>query len=407
MVELAVIGGGPAGLRVAELAARAGFEVKLYDQKRSVGRKFLIAGKSGLNLTNAARRDEFLSVYQGADFPRDLWAEIFDRFDNDALRDWALSHGQETFVSSGKKVFPESMKAAPLLRSWVQSIKAAGALFQLNHSFKEIEPVDDGYRLMFHTPEGESEVLAKRVVFALGGGSWSRTGSDGRWVNSLSASGISVSPLQSANCGWEIEWPLGFLDEYEGQPWKNIVCKAGKLSLEGELVITKYGLEGGPIYRLGHELRKMDSATLEIDFKPTFSVERLLQKVESVRRNLADELSRRWKVQASVVSLLAYKYPEIFTKEVVPKADLAILAEEVKCLEMVLQSARPIEEAISCAGGIRWEALDDALQIRNYPNVYACGEMLDWEAPTGGYLLQGCMSSATWVAKGICAEKFD
>jgi len=314
MVELAVIGGGPAGLRVAELTARAGFAVNLYDQKRSVGRKFLIAGKSGLNLTNAASREEFLAVYQGADFPRRLWAEIFDEFNNDALRDWALSHGQETFVSSGKKVFPKSMKAAPLLRRWVQSIKASGALFKLNHSFQTIERADDGYRLIFHTPEGASEVFAKRVVFALGGGSWPKTGSDGYWVNSLNTSGIPVSPLQSANCGWEIEWPERFIGDHEGQPWKNIVCKAGQLSLEGELVITKYGLEGGPIYRLGYALREMEKPTLEIDFKPTFSLEQLLKKVESVRRNLAGELTQRWKIQASVVSLLELKYPAIFTK---------------------------------------------------------------------------------------------
>lgn len=402
MVKLAVIGGGPAGLRVAELASAAGISVHLYEQKRSVGRKFLVAGKSGLNLTNAATRDDFLSVYQGSSFPAALWAEIYDHFDNTAVRDWAHSLGQETFVSSGKKVFPESMKAAPLLRRWVEQIRAQGAAFHLNHSFQQIEPKGTGYELTFETAEGLHVIEAEQVVFALGGGSWPKTGSDGGWVGALRNLGVPVDTLEGANCGWELDWPSGFLAEFEGTPWKNLVCHVGEQSLTGELVITRYGLEGGPIYRLGHALRQQGSqATLTLDFKASFSSEQLLRKAESVRKNLPMELAQRWKLPGSVIALLEHRFPAIFAQEKVSLSDLETLSQAVKEFPLELIKARPIEEAISSAGGVRWEALDHQLALRDYPGVFACGEMLDWEAPTGGYLLQGCLSSASWVARSL------
>jgi len=350
MVELAVIGGGPAGLRVAELTAEAGINVHLFDQKRSVGRKFLVAGKSGLNLTNNAMREDFLATYQGNNFPTELWAQIYDSFDNNAVRDWSLSLGQETFVSSGQKVFPKSMKAAPLLRAWVKKIKECGGTFHLSHSLTSITPIKNGYELTFQVEDEIKIVQVKYLVLALGGGSWVQTGSDGAWTSILSKLRVPITPLSASNCGWECPWELDFLTEYEGTPWKNINCSAGGESIKGELVITKYGLEGGPIYRLGYSLRQLSEPILKIDFKPNFTVEELTRKAESVRRNLIEELPKRWKVPQSAIAILRQQKPEIFEREKV--TNIAPLAHAIKNIKLPLSTSRPLNEAISSGGGI-------------------------------------------------------
>ncbi len=403
MDELAVIGGGPAGLRVAELASARGMEVHLYDQMRSVGRKFLVAGKSGLNLTNAIERDAFLAVYKGTDLPTDLWAEMYDAFPNTALRDWAQGLEQETFVSSGNKVFPRSMKAAPLLRRWVQRLRDTGVQFHLQHRLEELQPlVAGGATLRYRTGDGELiERPARRVVMALGGGSWPQTGSDGGWCALLAQHGVPIQPLAAANCGWQVDWQSDFLTHYEGTPWKNVLCTAGDESILGELVITRYGLEGGPIYKLGHALRHASPPVMQLDFKPSFTVDALVRKAESVRNNLALALSQRWKLAPSIIHLLAQRHEALFTGGKVTLADIRVIAESVKHFPLPLTGPRPISEVISSAGGVRWEGVGTDLQLKALPGIYICGEMLDWEAPTGGFLLQGCMTTATWTAAQI------
>ena len=402
MHEVVIIGGGPAGLRVMQMAAEAGVAPVLFDQMRSVGRKFLVAGKSGLNLTNDAPREMFLSRYRGT--PGESWTRIYDQFTKDDLRQWALDLGQETFVSSGQKVFPASMKAAPLLRRWVQEIKGAGGQFAVQHRLMGITPLDEGYELSFATPDGEVRHQARQVVLAMGGGSWPQTGSDGKWAALLEGLGIPVAPLVAANAGWEIDWPAAFIAEYDGTPWKNITCRAGEEELIGELVVTRYGLEGGPVYRLGHALRQLEQPVMVIDFKSSFTVHQLVKKAESAKRNLVVELARRWKLSPSVLALIAEWYPEHFADGATAEMIQAI-AELVKALPIPLLQPRPIAEAISSAGGVLWEAVDETLQLRQYEGIYLCGEMLNWEAPTGGFLLQGCFASATWVARALLGEQ--
>ncbi len=401
MDEVAIIGGGPAGLRVMQILQCAGIQGHLYEQKRSVGRKLLVAGKSGLNLTNDAEIVEFLSNYKGKGLPKVLWERIYKAFNNTTLREWARELGQETFVSSGKKVFPNDMKAAPLLRALVQDIKGKGGEFFVKHSLRNIEPSDNGYDLTFSSEEGEIRHHYSAVVLAFGGGSWSSTGSDGEWVPLLESMNIKISPLEAANCGWEVNWDGEFLSKHEGKPLKNLLCSAGEESIEGELVITKYGLEGGPIYRLGHALRQQEKPALQLDFKSMFSTQELMKKVESVRKNLALELMQRWRLTDSVVDLLKCYHSELFQKIKVNGGDLQLLAKKLKNFSLPLEKPRPLNEAISSAGGVAWIELDENLMLKKYPDLYACGEMLDWEAPTGGFLLQGCFSSASWVGNAI------
>lgn len=406
MDEIAVIGGGPAGLRVMQVLARAGKSPTLFDQKRSVGRKFLIAGKKGLNLTNAAEQEAFLASYSGGEgFSPSRWAEIIKAFNNEALREWARELGQETFISSGKKVFPSSMKAAPLLRALVGEIRQNGGTFLLNHSLTGMQVIPGGFQLCFSTPEGEKKRAFKQVVLALGGGSWKKTGSDGKWVTLLKQRGVRVSSLRSANCGWEVNWPSSFLVEHEGSPLKNMRCTVGEECVEGELVITHYGLEGGPLYKHGSALRQMEAPKLFIDGKPTFNEQELFRKAESVRTRAPEELMNRWKLSAVMLGLLQWHHEDIFQKKRVEEQDLRALSQTIKNLEIPLVKPRPIEEAISSAGGVQWSEVDESLMVKALPGLYLCGEMLDWEAPTGGFLLQGCFSTGTWVAEQLL-QKF-
>ena len=396
MLEVAVIGGGPAGLRAAQCLAGNG--VTLFEQKRSVGRKFLIAGKSGLNLTNHADQDSFLAQYKGT--PEELWRKVYESFDNKALREWASSLGHETFVSSGKKVFPQNMKAAPLLRSLVRDVKVKGGEIVVQHSLRSIVKRPVGYELTFSTPEGDKAVKAKVIVLALGGASWPSTGSDGKWLKWLSGLGLKIDQLVAANSGWEVNWEPDWIVSHEGTPWKNLICSVGGEVVKGEVMVTKYGLEGGPIYKLGQALRSQESPVLELNFKPDFSVEQLVKKAESVRSNPIQELSRRWKVHPSILELLSET-----AQEKINFAEVKKIALQLKNFRLPLIGSRPVEEAISSAGGVCWNELDENLMLRKYPNVYLCGEMVNWEAPTGGFLLQGCFSSATWVSQAIISSK--
>lgn len=388
-LEIAIIGGGPAGMKAAETALARSIEksqpvnITLYEAKRSVGRKFLVAGKSGLNLTSDSTHAEFLSVYSSTDtnFPIHLWDSMLRDFSNTDTREWATSLGIDTFVSAGKKVFPKPMKAAPLLRSWLKKIKESGLIIKVNHKLSEIN-YDKKIALKF---EGYEKVHQyDKVVFALGGGSWKLTGSTGEWTSLLDTLGISFIPLSSANCGWEVSWKKEVLDTAEGLPLKNIVIYAGEQQVKGELVITKYGLEGAPIYKLGKYLRK--NPTLNIDLKPTFSIEQLIAKMESAKKNILDEVVKRWKLNPAAAALIKHHK----NSDQLTVTELATLC---KSLEIEFTGARPIDEAISSAGGVCWPELNEDLSLKQYPNIHLAGEMLDWEAPTGGFLLQACLAT--------------
>ena len=313
--DIAVVGGGPAGLRAAEVAATGGAGVTVYDAMRSVGRKFLVAGKSGLNLTNDEAFEPFLSRYRGGDLPAGRWREMLSDFDNRALREWAAGLGIDTFAANSGKVFPVAergmIKAAPLLRRWVKRLRTAGVAFRTRHRWTGI----DGERcLVFEAPGGEIAVSHDAWVLAPGGASWPQTGSDGSWVNILQQQGVAISPLTASNCGWEVDWPSEVLKEAEGLPLKNLSLRAGDSDAgdgdaghRGELVITRYGLEGGPLYRLGPELRSMDGPPrVFIDFKPDLSADDLVERMGAVRRNFVREARRRWKLDPATGALLKF-----------------------------------------------------------------------------------------------------
>ena len=388
--HIAVIGGGPAGLRAAEVAASAGARVTVFDAKPSVGRKFLIAGKGGLNLTHSDSPGQFASRYTGPDQPVGFWDEVLSEFGPVELRQWAAELGIETFQASSGRVYPTALKAAPLLRRWVERLRALGVGFEMNHRWTSLTP-GPPCQLGFANPQS---VTADVVILALGGASWPHTGSDGSWTRILEGLGIAVRPLVAANCGWECAWPAGMLDAAEGQPLKNVHVRAGDALAVGELLVTRYGLEGGAIYHLGSALRGMPQPAIAIDFKPAHSHAQLVAKMQSVRRDFLNEARVRWKLSAAAHAILARQ----------SWADVDALAREAKHCVIVLSGPRPVAEAISSAGGICWSELDSNLMLRQLPGVFVAGEMIDWEAPTGGYLLQGCFATATRAAHGALAS---
>ncbi|MEM8868490.1 MAG: TIGR03862 family flavoprotein [Verrucomicrobiota bacterium] len=386
--KVAVVGGGPAGLRAAEVASKLGAAVTLYDHKRSVGRKFLVAGKSGLNLTNAAGFEVFTEQYAGGEgFSSARWREYLEAFDNAALRAWASQLGVETFIASGGKVFPESKKAAPLLRRWVMELKSAGVDFRMNCQWVGFRCEGDALFLEFQHRGEVLEAGFDAVVLAMGGASWPETGSDGSWASILETAGVAITKLKSANNGWECDWADSTRAIAEGQPLHHLAIQAGDSSAEGELMVTRYGFEGTPIYRLGSALRAMEAPELVIDFKPMFSVEHMVKKMESARRHFFREARLRWKLSEAVCAIIEQYYGQF--------ASAQRLAEVAKHCCIPLKGPRPVEEAISTAGGVSWAELDARLMLKALPGVYCAGEMIDWEAPTGGYLIQGCFVTGT------------
>jgi uncharacterized flavoprotein (TIGR03862 family) len=386
--DVLVIGGGPAGLRAAELASGSGYRVIVADRMPSVGRKFLVAGRGGLNLTHSDPVERFVKRYGDTD----RWRALLADFAPDELRAWAEDLGIETFVGTSGRVFPATKQAAPLLRRWVARLKKQGVEFRLRHEWTGLAP-RDGWEVNFRLPHDNATLRARAVVLALGGGSWPQTGSNGAWVSILGQAGVAITPLAPANCGYEVSWTAAFLQTAEGQPLKNIVVRAGEESVTGELLITCYGLEGGALYQLSHSLRGMEHPQLSIDLKPTFTVEQLLAKVPSDAKDLLEMAARAWKLSPVAKALLGLH-------AVSSAHDLAAL---VKAFPIPLRGPRPLEEAISTAGGVAWPELDEHLMLRRLPGVFCAGEMIDWDAPTGGYLLQGCFSTATRAALGVKA----
>jgi uncharacterized flavoprotein (TIGR03862 family) len=389
-----VVGGGPAGLRAAEVAVAAGARVIVCDAQRSVGRKFLMAGRGGLNLTHAEAVENFPARY--GDEP-ERWRDLLGEFGPDDLRAWANGLGVETYVGTSGRVFPRGQKAAGLLRAWVRRLRASGVQFRTGARLADLTSDSEGWRGEFQTDDENVSIPADAIVLALGGASWPETGSDGTWPAILASHGVEIAPWQPANCGWNVNWPNELLARAEGLPLKNLTVRAGGESVSGELLITAHGLEGGAIYRLGRTLRSMSEPRVVIDFKPQLPAETLRER--GSRASDPRDLFRRWKLSPAAIALM-----EAFS--LADDKDLDRLIERVKNFALPLRGPRPVAEAISSAGGIRWSELDRNLMLRKLPGIFVAGEMIDWEAPTGGYLLQGCFATAT-RAGSSAAKRFD
>jgi uncharacterized flavoprotein (TIGR03862 family) len=391
---LAVVGGGPAGLMAAEVARAAGVEVALFEAKGSVGRKFLIAGKGGLNLTHGEPRPAFEGRYGGRAAAVSAW---LDGFDGDALRAWARGLGVDTYVGTSGRVFPMDRKAAPLLRGWVRRLRQDGVRVHTHHRWTGW---NDLGALRFRTPDGERAVHAAATVLALGGASWPQLGSDGAWVPWLRGAGVDVADLQPSNCGFDIGWSPHFAQRHAGAPLKPVVAHWQGRALQGECVVTATGVEGSLVYALSASLRdaiaRDGSATLHLDLAPDREPERLARDLALPRgrRTTGEHLRRQAGLSGVKVGLLH----EVLGREGVQ--DAAAVAATIKRLPLVLSAARPVAEAISSAGGVRLEAMDDAGMLAARPGVFAAGEMLDWEAPTGGYLLTACFASGRHAGLG-------
>ncbi|MCI4566590.1 TIGR03862 family flavoprotein [Lysobacter sp. CFH 32150] len=396
---LVVIGGGPAGLMAAEVARAAGIEVDVYEAKGSVGRKFLIAGKGGLNLTHSEPRPLFDARYGARSREVGAW---LDDFDADALREWAQGFGIETYVGTSGRIFPMDRKAAPLLRGWVRRLREDGVRFHVQHRWLGWD--GDG-ALRFATPEGEHRVRARAVVLALGGGSWPELGSDGAWQAVLSERGIDIAPLRPSNCGFDIGWSEHFSSRHAGAPLKPVIAhwhdaKGVEHALQGECVVTATGIEGSLIYALSATLRdnitRHGHATLHLDLAPGRTFERLRNDLAKPRngRSLSEHLRRQAGIEGAKAALVY----ETLDKEQLQ--DMELVAQTIKRLPLVLKRPRPLVEAISSAGGVRLEATNDTLMLAAMPGVFCAGEMLDWEAPTGGYLLTACYASGRRAGLG-------
>jgi uncharacterized flavoprotein (TIGR03862 family) len=388
--DVLIIGGGPAGLRAGQVISAAGLTTVLADRMPSVGRKFLVAGRGGLNLTHSEPVEHFPARY-GTETAR--WQRLLAGFSPDDLRGWAADLGIETFVGTSGRVFPTTKQAAPLLRRWVTRLRQQGVVFRLCHRLTGFRALAaGGFEADFSTPNGPATLQARALILALGGASWPQTGSDGAWTLMLTGHKIAVHPLAPANCGWEVAWPAGFLAEAEGLPLKNIVVHAGEESVAGELLVTRYGLEGGAIYQLGRALRAQDKPRLIVDLKPAFDLAALLGKITASKAPSVAAATRAWRLSVPAGALLRLHEPFSSWEQV---------ARLARALPIDLAGPRPISEAISTAGGIAWEELDDNLMLRRLPGLACAGEMIAWEAPTGGYLLQGCFATATRAATGV------
>ncbi len=385
-----VIGGGPAGLRAAEVAAAAGARVILCDAQPSVGRKFLVAGRGGLNLTHGEAVENFPLRY-GEE--KERWRDLLGGFGPDDVRKWADDLGFETYVGTSGRVFPQGQKAAGLLRAWTRRLQEAGTQFHFNVKLVRLTSKDGKWAADFEA-DPTLTLEAERVVLALGGASWPETGSTGIWPAILSEHGVEVVPWQPANCGWEVDWPNELLARVEGKPLKNLTVRAGEESVSGELLITRHGLEGGAIYRLGRVLRAMEAPQLQIDLKPQLPVEAMRARIAQLE---GPDWFRALKLSPAACALLETMRPEDCD-------DRERLLARLKCFVIPLRGPRPIAEAISSAGGVAWGELDENLMLRKMPGVYVAGEMIDWEAPTGGYLLQGCFSTATRAGRAAAME---
>ena len=406
--SVAVIGGGPAGLMAAEVVSAGGLKVDVYDGMPSLGRKFLMAGKSGLNITHSESFEKFVSRYGKR---RAQFEPMLRQFGPDELRQWVHGLGIETFIGTSGRVFPVGMKASPLLRAWLNRLADSGVTFHprhrwrgfLSHAQAAVPAAEDGGSsiISFESLDGEKAIQVDAVVLALGGGSWSRLGSDGAWVPWLEWVGAKVEPLKPSNCGFDVNWSSHFRERFDGHPIKSVVLTFGEFRQQGEFIVTKEGVEGGLIYAasalLRDEIDARGRAVMTLDLAPGRSYEWLVEKLSKPRgsRTVASHLEKTVNIKGVKTGLL---------REFMPNDDFTNverLAYSIKNLAVPLIATRPLDEAISTAGGVRFESLDEHLMLRSMPGVFCAGEMLDWEAPTGGYLLTACFASGYIAGRGV------
>ena len=394
---IAIIGGGPAGLMAAEVLAQGGVRVELYDAMPSVGRKFLLAGVGGMNITHSEAKPAFVTRYGTR---QNEVAELLQDFDADALRTWIHDLGIDTFVGTSGRVFPSDMKAAPLLRAWLKRLRELGV--QIHTRQRWLGWNADG-SLRISGPAGEQSVKAAATLLALGGGSWARLGSDGAWVPLLQARGVPITPLEPSNCGFDVAaWSPLLRDKFAGAPLKNVsLCLAGESPRLGEFVLTASGIEGSLVYALSAPIRdtinRHGSATVQLDLLPQTPLNKLQTALNKPRgsQSMAKHLHR----QAGIDGIKAALLRELASKDAFN--DPVQLAAVIKALPITLIRPRPLDEAISSAGGVPLEQVDTGLMLKALPGTFCAGEMLDWEAPTGGYLLTACFASGRRAAQGI------
>jgi uncharacterized flavoprotein (TIGR03862 family) len=399
-LRVAIIGAGPAGLMAAETLSLAGVQVDIYDAMPSAGRKFLLAGIGGLNITHSEPYDTFCSRY--GDRQAQL-RPILDRLPPSALRSWASGLGIETFVGSSGRVFPSGMKAAPLLRAWLHRLRSSGVRLHVRHRWLGWNS-DGGLRLS--NTGGEISIKPEATILALGGASWPKLGSDGAWVSLLEGMGVDVAPLQSANCGFDVTWSEHLRSQFAGAPVKSVALTFTDVQRvterrQGEMIIGSHGVEGSLVYAFSRQLREYvnahGKATFTLDLAPGYEAERLLAEVSHPRgsRSISSHLKSRIGITGVKMALLH----EFLSKE--QFADAATLAAAIKALPITVHATRPIEEAISTAGGVSFRSLDEKLMLQSLPGVFVAGEMVDWEAPTGGYLLTACFASGLAAGLGV------
>jgi len=386
-----IVGGGPAGLMAATVLCENGIQVDLFDRMPSVGRKFLLAGRGGLNLTHSDPLDTFVTHYRGRE---ELFLKLLENFKSDDTLNWVKNLGIETFVGTSGRIFPKDFKAAPLLRAWVRDLRAKGVTFHMRHRWQgfdnEGNPVFD-----------QGTYPASATILALGGASWPTMGSDGKWTKTLEELEVDVAPLKPSNCGFLVNWSDKLKTGQKGMPLKNIALNFEGERVLGDLVLSQYGIEGTPIYALSGPLREEieanGSAQVFVDLKPDLVWEEVLEKLGKSRgkTSLTNHLRKTLNLTKPAMSLIM----ETTTAE--DRTLINTISKRIKAAPLTLQGVRPIEEAISSAGGVEFKQLDDNLMLSQRPGVFVAGEMLDWEAPTGGYLLQGCFSTGVKAAQGV------
>jgi uncharacterized flavoprotein (TIGR03862 family) len=394
MKSVAIIGAGPAGLMAAEVLSQKGVQVDVYDSMPSVGRKFLMAGKSGLNLTHSEPFEQFVARYGS----RRQWIEpMLKKFGANELRAWAQELGIETFVGTSGRVFPVNMKASPLLRAWLKRLQNYGVTIHTRHRWVGW---NQDQALQFETVDGEKLIKADAVVLALGGGSWRKLGSDGVWASWLEQVGVKVEALKSSNCGFDVAWSSHFKEKYHGHPLKSVVLSFESFRQQGEFVITKHGVEGSLIYACSALIRDAialhGTTNIQLDLAPNLTRDGVLKKLLKPRgsKTIASHLEKTAGIKGVKAGLLR----EFVSKD--EFGNIERLADAIKNLSIPLISPRPIDEAISSAGGVVFEELDEHLMLKKFPGIFCAGEMLDWEAPTGGYLLTACFSSGRVAGHG-------
>jgi uncharacterized flavoprotein (TIGR03862 family) len=390
---VAIIGGGPAGLMAAETLAEAGVKAIIYDRMPSLARKFLLAGRGGLNITHSEPFEQFVERYGAAG---DALRPMLEAFPPQALVDWCHGLGEETFVGTSGRVFPKSFKASPLLRRWLRRLEGQGVEVRLRHAFIGF---DERNRPIFEGPDGaRASVEADATILALGGASWPRLGSDGSWVESLRDKGVSVAPLRPANCGFDVAWSPFMREKFAGQPLKNIALTFGRTRIRGEAMISQTGLEGGGIYALSAAMRdaidEHGFATLWFDLRPDMTHRELALRLLEAKpgQSTANVLRKAAGLSPAAAGLLREPGPLPQTPDEI--------AKRIKGVPIHLTAVRPIARAISSAGGVAFDEIDANLMLKRLPGVFAAGEMLDWEAPTGGYLLQACLASGRAAGRG-------